>query len=157
MSIKLTRRIAARLLKRGENAVRINESAHPDATKAITAEDVRGLIEKGSVYAVKKKRNLSIHGKELKIKRHKGRSRGPGRKKGTYKARIGRTYPKRIRAQRRIIKELKADGTINNEQFKKFYSLVKGGTFSNKAQLINHIMSKGVNIDSERYNKLKHV
>lgn len=108
------------------------------------------------MYAVQKRKNLSIRGKELKSKRHKGRSRGTGRKRGTYKARIGRTYPKRVRAQRRVIKALKADSTINNEQFKTFYALVKGGTFSNKAQLINHMINKGVKIDDERYNKLKH-
>lgn len=156
MTIQLTKRLAARILKRGVNAVKIKEIAYTEASKAITGEDVRALIKNGSLYTIKKKKNLSLHGKELHKKRLKGARRGTGKKKGTLKARTGRTYPQHIRAQRRIIKTLKVDSTINNEQFKKFYKLIKGGTFATKSQLINHIIQAGVSIDEERFNKLKH-
>jgi Ribosomal protein L19E len=157
MSIELTKRIAARSLKRGVNAIRIKDTARADASKAITTDDVRVLLKNGNVYAIPKKKNLSKRGKERNVKKAKGRGRGPGRKRGTYKARTGRRYPKKVRAQRRVLKELKSSKSITNEQFKRFYSLVKGGTFGSKAQLLNNIMGTGVQIDGERFEKLKHM
>ncbi len=157
MSIKLTKRVAADLMKRGKNAVRIKEDSLEDATKAITREDVRDLIKKNAVYAKPKKKVLSLHGKLLKEKRKKGRARGPGRKRGTTKARTGDLYMKKIRAQRRIIKQLKEDKVIDNLTFKKFYALVKGGTFANKSSLLNHIKTHGIMLNDEMYNKLKHI
>jgi large subunit ribosomal protein L19e len=71
MSVKLTRRIAAELMERGESAVKIKPSAINDAKKAITREDVRGLIKNGSIYPVKLKHNISAHSKVLKEKRKK--------------------------------------------------------------------------------------
>ncbi len=157
MSIEFTKRISGKLLKRGVNSVRIKDSAREDAAKAITADDVRQLIKSGSVYATPKKRNISLRGKQRNEKKAKGRMRGPGRKRGTYKARVGKTYQKRVRAQRRVLKELKANKTITNEQFKRFYLLVKGGAFGSKAQLLNSIMNSGVQIENEHFEKLKHM
>ncbi|MCL5099663.1 MAG: 50S ribosomal protein L19e [Candidatus Marsarchaeota archaeon] len=156
MSIRLTKRVAASIMGRGESAVRISAASIADAKKAITREDVRELIKKGAIYAIKEKHNISAHGKELSKKRAAGRKRGPGRKHGTYKARAGITYMKKVRAQRRVLLQLKSAGTINNEMFKGFYALVKGGTFASKATLLNHIRSRGVAIDEESFNKLKH-
>ena len=81
MSIKLTKRIAAIVMDRGESSIRINPTALAEAKKAITREDVRVLIKNGSVYAIKEKKNLSLHGKELKKKRIAGRKRGYDKEK----------------------------------------------------------------------------
>ena len=158
MSIQLTRRIAAELLKRGESAIRIKPTALPDAEKAITRDDVRALIGSGSVYALQEKSNQSRYSKVLREKRNQGRKRGRGRRKGTAKAR-GATirYEKKVRGQRRVLAALKKDKTINNEQYKKFYALVKGGNFMTKASLLGHIRSHGVTLTEERYNQLKHM
>jgi large subunit ribosomal protein L19e len=157
MTIRLTKRIAADLLERGARSIRIKESASADAEKAITREDVRAMIKKGDIYAPVEKRNVSTYGKLLKVKRSKGRSRGNGRKRGTTKARRSIEYKKKIRAQRRVLLSLKEDKTINNERYKEFYRLVKGGTFQSKASLLGHIRDQGVGISDERYQKLKHI
>ncbi len=157
MSVKLTRRVASDIMKRGETSIRIKPSAMDDAKKAITREDVKDLIKKGSIYAIVEKHNASKYGKELKKKRAEGRKRGPGRKKGTKKARGTASHMKRMRSQRRILAALKTDNTIDNEQYKTFYALVKGGTFQTKATLLNYIRSKGVGINDERLEKLKHI
>jgi large subunit ribosomal protein L19e len=157
MTVKLTKRIAADLLGRGVSSIRIRESAIADAEKAITREDVRALIKKSDVYAIKEKRNISTYGKLLKVKRAKGRSRGSGRKRGTANARQSVEYKKKIRAQRRVLIALKEDKTINNELYKEFYRLVRGGTFPSKASLLGHIRDEGVGINDERFQKLKHI
>jgi large subunit ribosomal protein L19e len=157
MSIKFTKRAASQLLNRGLGSIRIKESEQEAASKAITKDDVRDLIKHGSVYALKEKRNLSLHGKEHEIKKRKGRGLGRGSRKGTSKARAGVSYKQRIRAQRRLIKKIKADGMVNNEQFKMLYALVKGGTFASKITLINRIKSEGIQINDELLEKLRHI
>ncbi|MCL5430419.1 MAG: 50S ribosomal protein L19e, partial [Candidatus Marsarchaeota archaeon] len=143
MSIKLTKRIAADLLDRGVSSIRIGINGVEDAKKAITREDVRKLIKEGNVYAIAEKRNVSRYSKELREKRHEGRKRGTGSKHGTRKARASIDYKKKVRAQRRLLAALKNDKTIDNEMYKGFYRLVKGGVFPSKASLLMHITGKG--------------
>ncbi len=157
MSVKLTRRIAAELLSRGESAVRIKPGAVPDAEKAITREDVRGLIKNGSIYATKIKHNVSAYSKVLREKRKKGRRRGTGRRKGTLKARGTVEYKKRIRGQRRVLKALKSENIVDNESFKKYYALVKGGNFASKASLLSRMVNDGVQIKEEKMKELRHM
>jgi large subunit ribosomal protein L19e len=157
MSIELTKRIAAQLLERGVTAVRIKEGAVAEAKKAITREDVRNLIKNGSIYTVMEKHNISAYSKVLKEKRKKGRRRGQGRRKGTAGARGIMEYKKTIRGQRRVLNDLKVQKVIDNEKFKKYYALVKGGSFANKVSLINHIKSDGVSINDEKMKQLRHI
>jgi len=157
MSVKLTRRIAAELMERGETAVKIKPDSIPDAKKAITREDVRALIKNGSIYAVKSKHNISAYSKVLQEKRRKGRRRGRGRRKGTMKARGILEYKKKIRGQRRVLKALKDENVIDNIKFKRYYALVKGGNFVSKASLLNHIISDGISINEEKAKQLRHM
>ena len=156
MSIKLTKRVAAALLKRGVSSVRIKSTAVDDAKKALTREDVRTLMKDGNVYALAEKHNLSAYSKELGKKRTQGRKRGPGKRSGTLKARGGVDYKKRIRAQRRVLGILKDEKAIDNIMFKKLYALVKGGTFPNKVTLLNKVRSEGIVLDDEKFAKLRH-
>ncbi len=67
-------------------------------------------------------------------------------------------YKKKVRAQRRILSALKTEKTIDNENYKKFYRLVKGGTFQTKISLINHIKSQGVPAKpTRRTEQLRHI
>ncbi len=157
MSIKFTRRAAARIMQRGESKVRIKKDAVPDAQKALTTDDVREMVKSGKVYALLKKHNVSRRAKIARAKKMMGRGRGSGSRRGTAKTRMSVDYKKRVRGQRRVLKALKNDKTIDNQTFKRFYLLVKGGTFANKWSLINHIRSKGINMTEERAAKLRHI
>ncbi|MEM3841424.1 MAG: 50S ribosomal protein L19e [Candidatus Micrarchaeaceae archaeon] len=157
MTIKLAKRLASQILGRGESSIRIKDSALEDAKKAITHDDVRRLVQNGSIFAVKAKKNLSMSGRIRKARRKLGRSRGPGRKRGSAKARSSIGHMRRMRSQRRILRELKSSNYIDNQMYKRFYALVKGGTFQTKATLINHIISTGVKIDQEKIKSLKHI
>ncbi len=157
MSIELTRRIASQMMKRGESKVRIKKEGIDDAKKALSRDDVRAMISKGTIYAIEKKHNVSAYSRVLNAKRTKGRRRGAGRRKGAFKARVGTTYMKRIRGQRRVLLELKADLTIKNEDFKKYYRLVRGGNFPAKLTLLNRLVADGVKIDQKRFEELRHI
>jgi large subunit ribosomal protein L19e len=156
MSIKLTKRVAAALLKRGVSSVRITPTAVEEARKALTREDVRAMIKSGGVYAIKEKHNLSLYSIALNKKRSQGRKRGQGKRRGSIKARGGVDYKKSIRAQRRVLRSLKDDRTMDNVMFKKLYLLVKGGSFPNKVTLLNRIRSEGIALDDQKFEKLRH-
>jgi large subunit ribosomal protein L19e len=157
MTLKLAKRLAAQMMGRGVSSIRIKDSAIEEASKAITHDDVRKLVSNGSIFALKEKRNISASGKIRKARRKLGRSRGSGRKKGTAKTRSSIGHMRRMRSQRRILESLKSNNEIDNVMYKRFYALVKGGTFQTKATLINHIISTGVKIDAEKAKKLKHI
>ena len=107
MSIKFTKRAASLIMKRGESAIRIKRGSEADANNALTKEDVRKLVSSGAVYALKEKKNRSLNAKKLKRLREEGRRRGTGRRKGTRKARMGRKWEKKVRAQRALLREVK--------------------------------------------------
>ena len=156
--VKLVRRMAGQIMGRGQSNIRIKPMAMEDVGNVLTRDDVRALIKDGKIYAEKKKHNLSLYGKELRAKRKEGRGRGAGRRRGTAKARMGNMdHKKRVRAQRRLLKMLKDEKTINNEQFKKLYALVSGGTFISKVSLLTKIKSTGIEISDEKYEKLRHI
>ncbi len=157
-NVKLVRRMASKIMGRGQNSVRIKPSAMEDVKNVLTRDDVRGLIKDGKMYAIEEKHNLSLYGKRLREKRKQGRGRGQGRRRGTAKARHGdMDHKKRVRAQRRLLKLLKSDKTINNEQFKHLYALVSGGTFISKVSLLTRIKSTGIELSNEKYEKLRHI
>ncbi len=156
MGLKLARRLAADMLGRGESSVRFKEGSLAEAQKAITREDVRRLITSGGIYAIPKKRNKSIHGLVLRMKRAGGRRRGRGSRSGSLKARGTVEHKKRVRGQRRVLAALKQSDVIDNEAFKKLYRLVKGGTFPSKVSLLNRIRSEGIKISDEQFEKLRH-
>ena len=100
---------------------------------------------------------MSLYSKDLREKRNKGRARGPGRRKGSAKARQAVGYEKKIRGQRRVLAALKKEKTIDNVAFKKYYRLVKGGNFQTKASLLSHLTTEGVKIEQQRLEQLRHM
>jgi large subunit ribosomal protein L19e len=154
MTLQFTKRIAAELLDRGQNAVRINPVALEKASKALTREDVRQLIKDGSVYALKAKQNVSRNAALLKERREKGRRRGRGRRKGSDKARQGRTWEKKVRSQRQLLKQLKLKGKLDKPTFRKYYMLIKGNSFVDKASLLRHLGENGIKVEAEELKKI---
>ncbi len=149
MTVQFTRRIAAELLNRGESSVRINPMSLDKASKAMTREDVKTLIKDGAIYAIKKKHNLSSSSKLLKARRKKGRSRGQGRRRGSDKARQGRRWEKKVRSQRLFLKQLKLNGKVDKVKFRRYYMLIKGSSFPDKASMLRHLEESGVKVTPE--------
>ena len=148
MTIKFTKRVAAELLGRGEGTVRVAPEAMDKAAKAMTREDVRSLVKEGGVYALKEKQNSRENAARLKERRAKGRSRGQGRRKGSLKARGGKRWEKHVRSQRLFLRQLKITGKIDNKQFRRYYMLIKGNSFQDKASMLRHLEEGGVKVEA---------
>ncbi len=149
MSVKLTKRVASSILKRGESAIKIREGSIEDANKAITRDDVRGLIKSGAIYAVKRKREVYKRVKPVK------RKRGTGKRKGTNKARLGGSpWKKKARSQRMLLKRLREMGKIDGAVFRRYYLHVKGNIFPDKRSLLLHLGDEGIKVSDEELKQI---
>ena len=144
MNLKPQKRMAAEILKCGENRVYFDPYLIEDISLAITREDIRNLIKQG-VIQKKYKKGISKHRKYIRHQRKKkGRARGLGKRKGTKHARAPKkkAWIKRIRPIRRELKKLRDRKLITAANYRKLYMNAKGGMFNSVAQLNRHIKEK---------------
>jgi len=134
VDLRLVRRLAAEVLGVGESRIWIDPSRIDDAAAAISRDDVRRLIKEG-VISVRPESTPSRGRARLRaLKKRQGRGRGPGSRKGPrYDEK--RLWILRVRAQRKLLKELKEKGLIDAKTFREVYRLVKGGMFRSRAHL----------------------
>lgn len=144
MNLKPQKRMAAEILKCGENRVYFDPYLIEDISLAITREDIRNLIKQGIIQK-KYKTGISKHRKNVRHeKKKKGRRRGLGKRKGKKHARTPkkRAWIKRIRPQRRELKKLRDRKLITAANYRKLYKNAKGGMFTSVSQLNRYIKEK---------------
>lgn len=140
------RRLAADILKCGENRVWMNPDHIEDIEGAITREDVSRLIRKGYI-AAKTAGGISRgRARKISAQRAKGRRRGSGSIKGSTYARLPRKerWMRTIRAVRNQLKTLRDEKKIDDKTYRRFYLQAKGGVFRSRAHLISHMKAQGV-------------
>ena len=144
MSLKAQKRIAAEILKCGENRIYFDPFLIEEVKMAITRDDIRNLIKEGIIQK-KYKKGISKYRKNLHHERKKrGRARGLGKRKGTKHARSPKKegWMKRIRPQRRELKKLRDRKLITTATYRKLYKNTKGGMFDSVAQMNRYIKEK---------------
>lgn len=144
MNLKPQKRMAAEILKCGENRVYFDPYLIEDISLAITREDIRNLIKQGVIQKRYKKGNSKYRKKIQHQKKKKGRARGLGKRKGTRHARTPKkqAWIKKIRPIRRELKKLRDRKLITAANYRKLYKNAKGGMFGSVAQLNRHIKEK---------------
>ncbi|AIF68800.1 50S ribosomal protein L19 [Palaeococcus pacificus DY20341] len=144
--LKMQKRIAAELLKCGENRVWIDPERIEDVEAAITREDIRRLIDEGVIKKKAIKGQSSYRAKIRKEARKKGRHRGHGSRKGKKTARMGKKerWMMTIRALRKELRKLKAEGKLDAHTYRRLYIRAKGGQFKSKHQLYLFMEEKGI-------------
>lgn len=132
VNINLKRRLIARTLGVGVDRVWIDPQHLDEVADIDTREDVKILIRKGYI------KIKEIEGQTVRRKEGK---RGPGSRKGKRTARTSKKelWIMRIRAQRKLLRELRDKGVITRKQYRKLYMLAKGGMFKSKAHLRSYI------------------
>lgn len=144
MNLKPQKRMAAEILKCGENRVYFDPYLIEDISLAITREDIRNLIKQGIIQK-KYKQGISNYRKKVHHERKKkGRARGLGKRKGTKHARSPKkkNWIKKIRPLRRELKKLRDRKLITATNYRKLYKNAKGGMFTSIAQLNRYIKEK---------------
>ncbi|WP_370573470.1 50S ribosomal protein L19e [Methanomethylovorans sp.] len=138
------KRIAAEVMGCGVHRVWMDPEAANDIAVAITRADLRELIQKGSITAVKPKGVSRGRARIRDVKRKYGHRKGHGSRKGTKGARNPRKdqWIKRIRAIRARLKELRADGSLEKSTYCKIYRKAKGGEYRSVAHMESHLESQ---------------
>jgi large subunit ribosomal protein L19e len=136
VNLKKKRELVARILDVGANRVRFEPDKLDDIADSITRENLRSLVNNGSIYTVKPKGTSRARAQEKRQTRKK-HGRGEGSKKGKKTARMGKkeVYVTRIRAMRYHLKVLKDRKDINHESFWSLYKKVNG----NQVRSLSHL------------------
>ena len=134
--MNLQRKLAAKILKCGENRVWIDPK-NEKVKQAITRNDIRRFIKEGII----KKKTAKRKKKQVLKKQQK-----TGRRKGTSKARLGKKtrWLKVVRPQRKLLRELKTEKKIDVTAYRKTYRLIKGNQFRSKAHLLTYLKERGL-------------
>ncbi len=144
MSLKAQKRMAAEILKCGENRVYFDPYLIDEIKMAITREDIRNLVKEGIILKKYKKGNSKYRKNVRHERKKKGRARGLGKRKGTKYARLPKKkrWMNRIRPQRRELKKLRDRKLITTTTYRKLYKNAKGGMFNSVAQMNRYIKEK---------------
>ena len=130
--VSLQKKLAAKVLKVGKYRVWIDPTKKEDVDKAITKWDIRKLVKKGIIKPLPEKMRKSKQNK---------RKRGYGSRKGKKYSIVPRKrkWISTIRPLRRLLKELKSSGEIDNQTYKKMRLLAKGGMFRSRSHLRTYL------------------
>ena len=135
--LKSQRRLAAQILKIGQNRVWIDPERMDDVEGAITREEVRKLIHEKIIDSLPEKGVSRSRAKIIREKKRKGRRGGPGSLTGAGYAKVTKkdAWMKKIRSLRRKLRELKASRIITEKTYSQYYRMAGSGRFQSLAEL----------------------
>lgn len=145
------RRLAADVLDVGENRVWFDPSAQGDIASAITREEIRELVEDGTIQAKPKGGNSRGRARKRDAKRAYGHLKGPGNRKGRANARHKSrdNWMDTVRAQRRELRALRDDGVLTPSEYREVYDKARGGEFESVRYMFNYI-ENNYDVDIDR-------
>jgi len=151
------KRIASRIMKCGTTRIWIDPDAVNEVATAMTAGDIRKYMGLGFIKEIPVVGNSHARHRLRHAQIAKGRRRGYGSRKGAAGARApGKDHwMKQIRAQRRLLQDLRTDKLINDELFRKLYAQLKAGTFKSKAYLLLYLKEQGIKLSKKTAKKGK--
>ena len=135
------RRLAAQILKVGQNRLWIDPERADDVEIAITREEIRKLIHEGVVKRLPEKGVSRARARILHERRRKGRKRGPGSRSSSLHAKISKkeAWMNKIRPLRKRLRELKTKRIITEKTYRKMYKIASSGTFESIADMERYL------------------
>ncbi len=157
MQLSNQKRLAAEILsvqlgeEVGQNRVWINDNYLEQVSSAVQKEDIRELIDMGYIQAKPVKGTSRVRANKNAQQRAKGRRKGVGRRKGSANARNPRKnrWMRTIRAQRRVLKDLRGEGVINPGQYRYYYRKAKGNSYRSIAHLKSNMKNDGIELGGD--------
>ena len=139
--LRAQKRMAADVLDVGKSRVWFDPDEQSEIAEAITREDIRDLVDQGTIRAEDAKGNSKGRARERAEKRAYGHRKGPGSRKGKSGGRKNSKdeWVSRIRAQRRRLRELRDDGPLDRSQYRELYNKASGGEFDSVDRLEAYI------------------
>jgi large subunit ribosomal protein L19e len=135
------RRIAASILKVGQNRIWLDPEDMDAISSAITRTEIRKLIHEGAIRTLPERGSSKGRARTVKSKKRAGRRSGAGSRKGA-------TLPRktawilRIRAIRNRLRELRDKRMIQTETYRRLFLMAKGGSFRSASHLDEYIEAR---------------
>ncbi|TRO51409.1 50S ribosomal protein L19e [Candidatus Bathyarchaeota archaeon] len=135
------RRLAAQILKVGQNRVWINPERIDDVEGAITRDEIKRLIHEKIIVSLPEKGVSRSRAKAVQEKKRVGRRKGAGSRTGSGHAKISKkeAWMIKIRCLRRKLRELKASRVITENTYRKCYGIAGSGKFESVAELERYL------------------
>ena len=145
MDLSNQKRMAAEILKCGENLVWIDPERIEEAADCITRADIRTAVASGLIAAKPKKGISKGRVRHMLNQKSKGKRKGPGSRKGTDNARLPdkRRWISVIRPIRDELKKLRDEGKITPSVYRMYYRKAKGGVYKSRRNIRQHMISEG--------------
>jgi large subunit ribosomal protein L19e len=140
-NLKSQRRLAAQILKVGQNRVWIDPERMDDVEGAITREEVKKLIHENVIVSLPEKGVSRSRAKVVREKKRIGRRKGAGSRTGSGHAKISKkeAWMRKIRSLRKRLRELKASRIITESTYRKLYAIAGSGKFESVAELERYL------------------
>ena len=144
--LDVQRRLAAQILKCGENRIRFDPDSLEDIKEAITKTDIRSLISNGLISRRRLHNTSRFWARKRKEQKSYSKQKGFGSRKGKKTARLNpkRTWMNKIRLQRDFIKSLRGKNMITSVAYHELYMKSKGGFFRSLRHLKLYTNEKGL-------------
>jgi len=135
------RRLAAQILKVGQNRVWIDPERVSDVEGAITREEIKRLIHEKIIVSLPQQGVSRGRAKTIQGKKQKGRRKGPGSHSGSGFAKISRkeVWMTKIRSLRKRLRELKDKRVIAETTYTQVYRMAGSGRFESIADLERYL------------------
>jgi len=149
------KRLAAQILKVGENKIWLDKSRLDEIKEAITRADIRSLINDKAIQAKKDSKQSGVRRRKRIVQKRKGRQKGPGSRKGKKTSRMSKKnlWMIKIRNQRDLLKKLKSKKLISIQDYGIAYRKAKGGFFRSRRHLKLFLEEQGLLKKNERIQK----
>ena len=151
MQITNQKKMAAQILKCGVHRVWINPSYLDQVAQSVQKEDIREAIDSGWIKAKAIKGTSRVRALKRKSQKLKGRRKGHGKRSGSANARNPRKqqWMATIRAQRRTLKDMREDGTLDSSQYRHYYLKAKGGSYRSITHMKTQMGVEGISIGGD--------
>jgi large subunit ribosomal protein L19e len=135
------RRLAAQILKVGQNRVWIDPERMDDVEGAITRDEVKKLIHERVIVSLPEKGVSRSRAKAVREKKRMGRRKGAGSRTGSPQAKVTKkeAWMSKIRSLRKKLRELKASRIITESTYRKVYAIAGSGKFESVAELERYL------------------
>jgi large subunit ribosomal protein L19e len=152
MQITNQKKMAAQILKCGVHRVWINPSYLDQVAQSVQKEDIREAIDSGWIKAKAIKGTSRVRALKRKSQKLKGRRKGHGKRSGSANARNPRKqqWMATIRSQRRTLKDMREDGTLDSSQYRHYYLKAKGGSYRSITHMKTQMGVEGITVGGEQ-------
>lgn len=138
------RRLAAQILKVGQNRVWINPERMDDVEAAITREEIKKLVHEKVIVSLPEEGVSRSRAKTVQEKKRRGRRKGQGSYTGSGQAKISKkdAWMMKIRSLRKKLRELKASRVITETNYRQLYKMASSGRFASVADLERYLKAR---------------